>query len=55
MERKQPISVIYRTADQKRKTGGQRKELKGVILHGQDWENSTRKFTDPTALLLIKI
>lgn len=49
MERKQPVNIVFRTANLSKKTGGERKELKGVILHSSDWANSIRTFQDPQA------
>lgn len=49
MERKVPFNVTYRKADENRKAAGERAELRGVILHSQDWEHSIRTVSIPDA------
>ncbi len=49
MESGNPFNIIFRKADKKRNTGGQKKELKKVVLHGTDWNNSIRRLRKPNS------
>ena len=43
MEKGTPFNLVFYTADKKRKTGGERKELLQCTLHGSDYANSIRR------------